>query len=68
MCEYTAGGLTSDQVTVTVRYGYPIFFPLLSFATDAVDGTSDNAWTLSATAEMRLEHNLTSTPVQPCLS
>lgn len=66
LCEYTAGGITSDRVTVTIRYGYPIFFPLLAFATDAVDGTADNAWTLSASAEMRLEHNLSASPGSTC--
>jgi Flp pilus assembly protein TadG len=67
-CQYTVGSVTSDQVSVAVTYGYPVFFPLLSFATDAVDGAIDNAWTLTATAQMKLEANTTDTPAATCAS
>jgi len=67
LCQYTVGSVTSDRLTVGVTYGYPIFFPLLSYATDAVDGTTDGAWTLTATAQMRLESNVTdATPPGAC--
>jgi len=68
ICQYAVGTTTGDQVNVSVTYGYPIFFPLLSFATDAVDGTNDNAWTLRATAQMKLEHNTSDTPTLTCAS
>jgi Flp pilus assembly protein TadG len=66
-CTYTVGTSTNNQrVSVTVSYNYPVFFPLIAFATDFVDGTHDNAWTLSATAEMRLENELTTAPGAAC--
>jgi Flp pilus assembly protein TadG len=65
-CTYSINGTTSDRVKVTVTYRYPVFFPLLSFATDAIDGTSDGAWTLAATAEMRVENAQAWTPASSC--
>ena len=68
-CQYTLGSVTADQVGVAVTYAYPIFFPLLSFATDAVDGSNDGAWTLTASAQMKLETNVTDlTPLTTCPS
>jgi ABC-type transport system involved in cytochrome c biogenesis permease component len=49
-----------------VQYRYPVFFPLLSFATDAVDGSSDGDWTLAASAPMRLENGVTTAPGATC--
>jgi Flp pilus assembly protein TadG len=65
-CQYTINSVTSDRVTVSVRYRYPVFFPLLSFATDAMDGSSDGDWTLAANAQMRLENGLTTPPGATC--
>lgn len=68
-CQYTVGSVTADQVTVAVTYGYPIFLPLLNFATDAVDGSNDGAWTLTSSAQMKLENNVTDlAPLATCPS
>lgn len=55
-CSYPAAGTTNYRVEVAVTYDHPLFFGLLAFATDFVDGTQDGRWTLSAAAEMRLEN------------
>ena len=56
-CWYTAAGTTNYRVEVAVSYEHPLFFGLLAFATDFVDGTpGNNAWDLSASAEMRIEN------------
>ena len=56
-CRYDAGtGGTDFQVTATVTYRHPLFFGLIAFATDALDGTQDGDWTLVVTAKMRLEN------------
>lgn len=65
-CSYTAGGVASQRVTVTVGYNHPVFFPLLGYATDLVDGTPDGQWTLAATAEMRLENPFAMAPGSTC--
>jgi len=65
-CTYTVGlggGATDSQrITVTVTYRHPLFFPLLAYATDFADGTPDGDWTLTASAQMRLEHPLEIAP------
>jgi len=56
-CSYPAAGTTNYRVRVAVSYEHPLFFGLLAFATDLVDGNAgNNAWDLSASAEMRLEN------------
>jgi Flp pilus assembly protein TadG len=55
-CWYTAAGTINYRVKVAVSYEHPLFFGLLAFATDFVDGSADGRWTLSASAEMRLEN------------
>jgi hypothetical protein len=55
-CSYGAAGITNYRVQVDVRYKHPVFFGLLSFATDLVDGTTNGYWDLSASAQMRLEN------------
>jgi hypothetical protein len=56
-CQYSAAGTTNYRVKVGVSYEHPLFFGILAFATDLVDGTpGNNAWDLSASAEMRLEN------------
>jgi Flp pilus assembly protein TadG len=47
--------VTSYRITVAVTYRHPVFFPLIAFATDAMDGSSDGKWQISASAQMRLE-------------
>jgi Flp pilus assembly protein TadG len=53
---YSAASIQNVSVEVSVTYRHPLFFGLLGFATDAVDGTPNNAWDLSASAQMRLEN------------
>lgn len=49
--------VTQYRVQVDVTYEHPVFFGPLAFATDLVDGSpNNNAWDLSASAQMRLEH------------
>jgi hypothetical protein len=55
---YDVNGVTNYRITVAVSYKNPVFFPLLAYATDLVDGTPDGSWTLGSSAEMRLEHDL----------
>jgi hypothetical protein len=56
-CRYDAGtGGVDYQVIASVTYNHPLFFGLMAFATDALDGTQDGNWTLTATAQMRLEN------------
>lgn len=58
-CSYAVAGstgtLTNYQINVSVQYQHPLFFGLLAFATDAIDGTPNGRWDLSASAQMRLE-------------
>jgi Flp pilus assembly protein TadG len=61
-CSYTAAGITNYRVRIAVEYKHPVFFGILSFATDYVDGTNNNKWDLYASAEMRME-NVDSTAV-----
>jgi hypothetical protein len=55
-CSYTAAGITNYRVQVDVRYKHPVFFGLMAFATDFVDGTQNGSWDLAASAQMRLEN------------
>jgi hypothetical protein len=58
-CTYAVAGstgtITNYQINIGVQYQHPLFFGLLAFATDAIDGTPNNRWDLSASAQMRLE-------------
>jgi hypothetical protein len=55
-CTYTAAGVTNYRVQADVKYKHPVFFALMTFATDLVDGTQNGFWDLSASAQMRLEN------------
>jgi hypothetical protein len=55
-CSYTAAGTTNYRISVDVKYKHPVFFGILSFATDYVDGSNNGSWDLFASAEMRLEN------------
>ena len=58
-CSYTVGTATTPnyRVEVSVAYEHPLFFGLLAFATDLVDGNAGNgAWDIGASAQMRLEN------------
>ena len=51
-----AAGIINYRVQVDVRYKHPVFFGLMAFATDLVDGTPNGYWDISASAQMRLEN------------
>jgi Flp pilus assembly protein TadG len=53
--DYCLAGENNNRVLVSVTYRHPVFFPLLAYATDLVDGVHDDNWTLTASAQMRLE-------------
>ena len=55
IADYCLNAENNNRIQVTVSYGHPVFFPLLAYATDLVDGVGDDKWTLSASAQMRLE-------------
>ncbi len=55
-CTYSAAGATQFQVNATVRYQHPVFFALMAYATDLIDGTPNGYWDLTATAQIRLEN------------
>ena len=65
-CSYSVSDVANQQVGVSVQYGHPVFFPLLSYATDLVDGSADGAWTLTASAQMRLENPFATAPGSAC--
>jgi len=55
-CSYSiAGGPLNYRVSIYVAYKNPVFFPLLSYATDFMDGKSNGTWDLEAQASMRIE-------------
>jgi hypothetical protein len=54
-CSYTAAGTTNYRISIDVKYKHPVFFGILAFATDYVDGSNNDKWDLFASAEMRLE-------------
>jgi len=43
-------------VQVQASYDHPLYVPLVGIFFDALDGTSDNAFTLSASEQMRVEN------------
>ena len=47
---------TQLRVHVDVKYKHPLFFLPMAFATDLVDGSQNDAWDLSAAADMRMEN------------
>jgi hypothetical protein len=55
-CSYSAAGITNYRVQVDVRYKHPVFFGLMAFATDLVDGSPNGYWDIGASAQMRLEN------------
>ena len=52
----SAGTINNYQVDVHVEYEHPLFFGMLSFATDAIDGDPNGRWDLTADAQMRMEY------------
>ncbi len=55
-CSYSAAGTTNYRISVDVKYMHPVFFGILSFATDYVDGSTNGKWDLFASAQMRMEN------------
>ena len=54
-CSYAVSGATNYRVQVVVKYQHPVFFGLLAYATDLVDGSPNGFWDLLASAEIRME-------------
>ena len=50
-----AGG-SPAWITVTVAYKHPLIVPLIGAIIDAIDGTSDNAYRLTASTELRIDN------------
>ena len=68
-CSYSVAGgpLDNYRVTIYVAYKNPVFFPLLSYATDLVDRKSNGTWDLTAEASMRIEADTAPSEVSgPC--
>src|SRR5215216_5253117 len=63
-CTYDVSGVPQYRVIVAVTYQHPEFFPLAQIAALAAGKPAGGAWnwTVSGSAEMRLEHDLTSSP------
>ena len=60
VCKYTvtkpdSTTITNYQIDVSITYGHPLFFSMLAFATDAIDGNPNGDWDMSVSAEMRME-------------
>jgi Flp pilus assembly protein TadG len=58
--------LNNYRVTIYVAYKNPVFFPLLSYATDLVDRKSNGTWDLTAEASMRIETDAAPSESGPC--
>jgi Flp pilus assembly protein TadG len=58
--------LNNYRVTIYVAYKNPVFFPLLSYATDLLDRNSNGTWDLTAEASMRIEADTAPSGVVPC--
>jgi hypothetical protein len=65
-CTYDVAGSPNYRVTVSVTYANPVFFGPIAFATDLADGAGDGDWTLSASAQMRLERGVPSPAPATC--
>ena len=51
------GATYSVRVRVQIRYRHPLYIPIVGTIVDGIDGTSgDNAFTLAASEEMRVEN------------
>lgn len=61
---FSSGTVANYRVKIDVHYRNPVFFPLLAYATDLLDGSDDGRWELSESADMRLEHDIST--VTPC--
>ena len=55
-CTDTVGGVAQYRVQIDVKYEHPVFFGLLTFATDSIDGTPNCYWDIGASAQMRMEN------------
>jgi hypothetical protein len=54
-CTDSVGGIAQYRVQIDVKYEHPVFFGLLSFATDLMDGSPNGYWDIGASAQMRME-------------
>jgi hypothetical protein len=57
-CAYqNPGGSTySVRLTVSARYGHPLFIPLVGLILDGFDGTTDSALAVTSTERFRVEN------------
>ena len=63
-CTYVVSSIPQYRVIVGVAYDHPEFFPLAQIAALAAGKPSGGAWnwTINGEAEMRMEHDLTTSP------
>jgi hypothetical protein len=54
-CTDSVGGVPQYRVRIDVKYSHPVFFGLLAFATDLIDGSPNGYWDIGASAQMRME-------------
>ena len=55
-CTDSVAGVPQYRVQIDVKYEHPVFFGLLAFATDLIDGSPNGFWDIGASAQMRMEH------------
>ncbi len=56
-CAYQdTSGAYSVRLTVSATYAHPLFVPFVNVILDAIDGTSDGAFTLVTSEAMRVEN------------
>lgn len=55
-CTDSVGGVAQYRVQIDVKYQHPVFFGVLAFATDLIDGSNNGYWDIGASAQMRMEH------------
>ena len=56
-CTYQdTSGAYSVRLTVSATYAHPLFVPFVNVILDAIDGTSDGAFTLVTSEAMRVEN------------
>ena len=68
-CTYQdSSGAYSVRLTVSASYAHPLFVPFVNVILDAIDGSSDGAFTLITSEAMRVENPPlpSSPPLAPC--
>jgi Flp pilus assembly protein TadG len=68
-CDYQdSSGAYSVRLTVSATYAHPLFVPFVNIILDAIDGSSDGAFTLVTSEAMRVENPPLGAPppLDPC--